>query len=158
MIAQTAATYGHGDPDERRLILRSTAEALAARTGFVSLAAELAATAVDLEGEPEAVTGELLALADRAAGRYDAAARAALRVSHLIVRREPWNPAAVLAAAEALARRTDPAAGQIATRLTAAAGAGLGWPGRYRQIVSTLRRHPDPAVAEAALDLDTGAA
>jgi hypothetical protein len=64
----------------------------------------------------------------------------------------------VLAAAEALARRTDPAAGQIALRLTASTGAALGWPGPYRQVVSTLRRHPDPTVAEAALELDTGTA
>lgn len=157
-IARAAATYGRGDSDERRMILRCTAEALTGRAGFVSLAAELAATAVDLDGEPAAVTGDLSALADRAVGRYDTAERAGGCVSALVVREQPWNPAAVLAAAEVLARRTDPAAGLIAVRLTAAAGSRLGWPGPYRRVVGTLRRHPDPAVVEAALNLDTGAA
>jgi hypothetical protein len=64
----------------------------------------------------------------------------------------------VLAAAAALARRTDPEAGLIAVHLVAPAGARLGWPGPYRHIVNSLRRHPAPAVAEAALDLDTGSA
>jgi hypothetical protein len=157
-IAQTASTYEQGDSDERRLILQSTVEALTDRAGYVSLALELTATAVDLEGEPEALKVELVSLADRAAGRYDSAVRAGDRITHLIARKEPWSPAAVLAAADALARRTDPAAGLIALRLTAAAGTRLDWPRPYRQIISTLRRHPDPAVAEAALDLDTGMA
>jgi hypothetical protein len=157
-IAQTAASYGQGDRDERRMIVTSTAEALTGRAGYVSLALELTATAVDLEGEPEALEAELASLADRATGRDDAAVRAGDCITQLIARKEPWSPAAVLVAAKALARRTDPAAGLIAVRLTAAAGARLDWPGPCRQIISMLRRHPDPAVAEAALDLDTGTA
>ena len=93
-IARTAAAYGQGDPGERRLIRRSSAEAFTGRVGFASLAAELAATAVELEGGPEAVTRELLALVERAAGRYDTAARAGDRISYLIARKEPWNPTA----------------------------------------------------------------
>jgi hypothetical protein len=157
-IAQGAAGYGRSDPDERRVILRATAGALTGRAGFVSLATDLAAAAVDLKGSPEVLTRELLALADRAADRYDAATRAGNRILLAITHKEPWRPTSVLAAAEALARRTDPAAGQIALRLTASTGAALGWPGSFRQVVSTLRRHPDPTVAEAALELDTGTA
>jgi hypothetical protein len=64
----------------------------------------------------------------------------------------------VHASATTLARRPDPEAGLIALPLVARAGRELGWPTAYRQVVRTLRRHPDPAVAEAALDVDTGAA
>ena len=157
-IAGAAASYGRGDLAARRRVLLVTADALAGRAGFACLAAELAADAADLEAAPAAVAAELLALAARVPGRRDAAARAGSRLAGQVRADEPWSPGAVLAGAELLARRPDPETGLIALGLVAAVGRELGWPASCRQVIRTLRRHPDPAVAEAALDVDTGAA
>ncbi|HEY3868751.1 MAG TPA: hypothetical protein VGM10_10395 [Actinocrinis sp.] len=157
-IAQSIMLAEPGDPGQRHEMLVTTAASLTGRAGFACLAAQIAAAAVDLDAEPDEVAGDALALADHTAERCDAAAAAGDHLASRVYRDEPWSPAAVLAAAAALARRTDPEAGLIAVHLVAPAGARLGWPGPYRHIVNSLRRHPAPAVAEAALDLDTGSA
>ena len=157
-IAGAAASYGRGDPAARRRVYLVTADTLSGKAGFACLAAELAAAAVDLEAAPDALAAQLLALAARVSGRRDAVARAGERLAGQVVQDEPWSPGAVLAATGALARWPDAEAGLIALRLAAEAGGELDWPASYRRVVRTLRRHPDPAVAEAALDVDTGAA
>jgi hypothetical protein len=154
-ITQTGLIDTWARPGERRQILVRTVEVLRGRTGYAGLAAQLAAAALDLADESETLTAQLLALADLADGRPDAASRAGERIAARLAGKEPWSSTAVLAAAEALARRADPAAGILAVRVLAASGPRLGWPGPFRLAVKSLRRHPDPAVAEAALDLDT---
>ncbi|WP_194925104.1 hypothetical protein [Catenulispora pinisilvae] len=157
-IAQAAAEVRGPDPIERRAIRTLTAQTLAERPGYARLAATLAASAMDLDAEVEEVAGELLELAAGLAGRPDAAVRAGEQLVAMVAIGEPWDPAAVLAAVEALAARDEPAAGLIATRLVGIAGARLDWPQGYRSVVGALRRHSDPAVVEEALDLDIGAA
>jgi hypothetical protein len=155
-IVQAAVAHRHGEAVLRRRVLLATADTLAARPGFARPAAQLAAGAVELEAEPDAAATQLLALADRTAGRRDAAAVAGEQLAGRLSGDEPWELGAVQAAAAALAARPDAEAGLIAVPLAAAAGRELDWPARCRQIVRMLRNHPDPAVAEAALEVDTG--
>jgi len=138
-------------------ILRATAEVLAVRTGYLHQAAELAAAAVDLDAVPEQVVDELGQLATLTAGRPGPATTAAVQLVLRIAQYDPWNPFSVLEAAKELARRPDFAAGLIATRLLAAAGPELSWPGPWRAVINTLRTHPDPDVTELALDVDLDA-
>ena len=147
----------HG-PVQRRPLLQATAQTLTDHPGYHRMVADLAAGAVGLDASADEVVRELLELADRAGGRRDSAARVGERLSQKITQSEPWNPTALLAAAEALACLDEPEAGLIAVRLLGTAGAKLGWPGPFRLAVKTLRHHPDPEVAEAALDVNTGTA
>lgn len=157
-IAQTVSAAVRHDPVERRALLRATADTLTGHPGYGRLAADLAAGAVDLNAPAGELTTELLALADRNAGRCDAAAAAGERLASQISWNEPWDPAAILEAVEALGHCGDVEAGLIAAKLLGAAGVRLRWPGPYRLAVAGLRRHGEAAVAEAALDVDTGSA
>ena len=153
-ITSATTLFGLTNQAATRTILRATAETLAVRPGYLHQAAELAATAVDLNADPERVTDELARLAQLAAGRPGPAAAAAAALLQRITHRDPWNPPSVLTAARQLASRPDPAAGLIATRLLSVAGPQLSWPGPWRAVIGTLRTHPDPDVAELALDVD----
>lgn len=144
-----------GRLDGRQVTLRAAAAVLAGHAGYVAETAALTAAAVDLAAAPADLTEQLLELAATATGRYDAAARAGDRLAGFVTGKTSWSSVSVLPALEVLAARPDPAAGVIAVRLAAAAGAERGWPEPYRRVIATLRRHADPAVAEAALDLDT---
>jgi hypothetical protein len=154
-VVRAAETSTRNDPAGRLRILSTAADTLAGHVGYVAETADLTAAAVDLSGAAAEVTDRLLNVAARAAGRYDAAVRAGDRLVGTLQRDRRWTEEAVLAAAEALARQPGPAGGLIALRLLAAAGGGLGWPRPFRRVVRTLRAHPDPLVAEAALELDT---
>jgi hypothetical protein len=157
-IALAANAIGQHDPVQRRPVLQATVHTLTGSLGYQRLILDLAAGAVELDVSADELKGQLLELVDRANGRRDAAARAGERLSQKITKNEPWNPTALLAAVEALARRDEPEAGLIAVRLVGTAGTKLGWPGPFRLAVKTLRHHPDPEVAEAALDVNTGSA
>ena len=150
------AKLDNADVAWRRAVLRATAEVLTGRVGYVSEAVQAAAASADLSGDPAAVTAQLLDLAARADSRPDAAAQIGHQLARIIATKDPWEPRSALAAADALAGRAgDAAAGIIAARVLEAGGAALGWPGPYRLALRALRRHADPAVAEAALAIDT---
>lgn len=153
-VVRAGETSTRNDRVGRRPALTTAADALADRVGYVAEAAALTAAAVDLSAGPEELTTQLLGVVSRAAGRYDAAIRAGDQLSSTVQRMRRWNEESVLAAAETLARQPDPAAGLIVVRLLATVGVTLGWPGPFRLVVRTLRQHPDPVVAEAALELD----
>ena len=155
-IAHAANAIGRDDAVQRGPVLQATVHSLTGSLGYQRLILDLAAGAVELDASADELERRLLDLVDRAGGRRDAAARAGERLAQKITRDEPWDPTALLAAAEVLARRGEPEAGLIAVRLVEAAGNTLGWPGPFRLAVRTLRHHPDPEVVEAALDLNTG--
>jgi hypothetical protein len=157
-IAQAAIALQARDLADRRALLTVTAQTLAGRPGYARLASMLSASAVDLGAAVEEVSGELLEIAAGVSGRCDAAAQAGACLADMVRTGGLWDPAAVLVAVEALIARDDPDAGLIATYLAGAAGAELGWPEGYRSAVRALRRHSEPAVVEAALDLDISAA
>jgi len=158
LIAQAAIALRTLDLADRRALLAVTAQTLAGRAGYARLASTLRASAVDLGATAEEVSGELLEIAAGVSGRCDAAAQVGATLAEMVRPGKPWDPAAVLVAVEALIARDDPDAGLIAAHLAGAAGAELGWPAGYRSAVRALRRHAAPAVVEAALDLDIGAA
>lgn len=76
-------------------------------------------------------------------------------LSSRIYQGEPLDPASFLAAASHLATDARASAGIMAVALTGAAGPKSGWHPAWREVVRTLRRHPDPDVAELALRLNT---
>ena len=158
LIAQAAIALRTRDLADRRALLAVTAQTLAGRPGYARLASTLRASAVDLGATAEEVSGELLEIAVGVSGRCDTAAQVGATLADMVRPGKPWDPAAVLTAVEALIARDDPDAGLIAAHLAGAAGAELGWPAGYRSAVRALRRHSAPAVVEAALDLDAGAA
>lgn len=142
----------------RRPLLRAASDMLRPRVGFRTLAAELAAAAVDFQAPAEVVVRDVLALAALVDGRPQPVDRAAARLSQQISARTPWDAACVLAAAQALSAASVPGAGRIAVRLLAVAGPALAWPEPYRLAASALRQHGDPDTVEAALELDTSEA
>ncbi|MEY9863344.1 hypothetical protein ABH935_008994 [Catenulispora sp. GAS73] len=158
LIAQAAIALRNRDQADRRALLTVTAQTLAGRPGYARLASTLHANAADLGASAEEVTGELLEIAAGVSGRCDAAAQVGACLADMVRPGMPWNPAAVLAAIRALIARDDPEAGLIAVHLVGAVGTELRWPAGCRSAVRALRRHSDPAVVEAALDVDTGAA
>jgi len=153
-ITRATTLIGLTNQAATRPILRAAARVLAARPGYLYQAAQLAATAVDLDADPEQVADDLRQLATLTAGRPGPATTAAAQLTDRIERCDPWNPTSVLAAARVLAGNPDPVAGLIATRLLSAAGPELSWPAPWRAVISTLRTHPEPDVAELALDVD----
>ncbi|HEY1180361.1 MAG TPA: hypothetical protein VGF17_29755, partial [Phytomonospora sp.] len=74
-----------------------------------------------------------------------------------VVSRPSASPHALWSAAEALAGRGDLAGGLFALALTeGGAGLGAGWPSAdpsWRDLLSLLRRHPEPEVRAAALEV-----
>ncbi|WP_194918131.1 hypothetical protein [Catenulispora rubra] len=158
LIAQAAITLRTRDRADHRALLAGTAQTLTGHPGYTRLASTLRASAVDLGATAEEVTGELLEIAASLSGRCDAAGQVGVCLADMVGPSMPWNPAAVLTAIRALIARDDPDAGQIAVRLVGAVGTALRWPEGCRSAVRALRRHSAPAVVEAALDLDIGAA
>jgi hypothetical protein len=81
----------------------------------------------------------------------------ARNVGRGLVARTDLSMKARTAAAQALAGRTDTAAGLLLCGLVELGGQGAGWSAPWRQLLRELRRHPSVEVRVAALDVSTGA-
>lgn len=67
-----------------------------------------------------------------------------------------WEPEALLRMAGELATRAGRAAPRVAVAMAAAAGPRRAWDTPWRDLVGSLRGHPDPAVASAARSIHPG--
>ncbi|GIG64484.1 hypothetical protein [Phytomonospora endophytica] len=133
---------------------------LAAAPDHLDAAARLLIASVDLaSADADAIAGALGPVADLFAGRPIAAFRAREDLLGAISTRRPDSPRALWSAAETLAGRGDVAGGFFALALVeGGAGFGAGWSSAdppWRGLLSRLRRHAEPEVRAAALDVFT---
>jgi hypothetical protein len=156
LAGATAAAAG------RSAALRDTAETLAgvlaADPASRPLAVDLAVAAVQWgpDGREVDQLRLLAGLADRALLAARAAAKLRQALGPLVGRLPPER---MLTAAQALAGNgarpaTQPAA-LLALTLAGRGGPAAGWPEAWRGLVRALRRHPDPDVRQAALEIVT---
>lgn len=119
------------------------AATLAEQAGYRTDALMLAVAALPRRGDLLPAARRLAALADRPAAAWQVADRlAAWLAGH-----DPGRPE-LLDTARALA--DDPAEALLAVGIASVAGARVGWPRPWRELVTALRDHPDPDVRERA--------
>jgi hypothetical protein len=152
-IAVLTASYWSqsGPTDAYRATQRAIAALLRAEPTLLPEAARRLVTALDLDapGLGEHLAELAALLADRPALAVTTADT--LR-QYGQGRRESTEH--LLTAARRLAADDGLAAGLFAVALTTA-GASLGWPAAWREVLHTLRRHPRPDVRDAALAVYT---
>lgn len=144
LVERLTAWAAHGSPGAPgRGALGAAGRALSTVDGFVPAAAALLLEAADVT-DPAGLDEVRALVADRPV----LAARLADRLGQRLdgaVEPERLRPIAV-----ALAAGPGLADGMFALAYTTT-GRRLGWPAPWRQVVGTLRQHPDPDVRDAAL-------
>ncbi|MEO3765457.1 hypothetical protein [Streptomyces sp. B5E4] len=144
----------------RRPLLRPTlhafADVLAVDDDFVPQAAVLRTVAVDLEAGAAELTAALRELAALHEGRPVLAEATAGTLAHRLDRdARPGVAEARAEAAGALTAAGGHAEGLFAVVLTKAGGTRAGWPEPWRDMLRTLRAHPQREVRDAALEVQT---
>ncbi|WJK38044.1 hypothetical protein O7608_16055 [Solwaraspora sp. WMMA2056] len=142
------------DPQTDRTAVRAAARTLAGFADLTPQTARLLAHLVPLAAPTATpVVAELAALADLVADRPVLAGRLAETLTDQVRRAEgSWEPAVLTAVVGALADRGDLAGGLFAVALVRA-GDRYGWSTPWRSPLHRLRRHPEPDVRSAALDI-----
>lgn len=141
------------DPTRRRAA-RAAAELLARHQDFTGRAVHLFLHTLDLAADADTLTRDLTRLARLLEGRPALAARTAGTLGSRLRTRvggvESFAPAA-----RSLTEDGSQAAGLFAVELTETGGRRTDWAAFWRERLRALRRHADPDVREAALDLGT---
>ncbi|MFF4501319.1 hypothetical protein [Streptomyces sp. NPDC001401] len=140
------------DGTERPEVLEAIAALLTAEPLLAGERADLLRRLVDRTEEPADLLGRLRGLAATLEGAGTAVAlhvtsRLAGGWGHAV---RPTRSAALLEAADRLARDGGTVTGLLAVRLVTATAGTLGWPDEWRSLLRTLRRHPDPDVRHLA--------
>jgi hypothetical protein len=135
-----------------RSVLRGAAAILAGHDTTVpdSLALRLQATS---PRDADLAT-DLAAIAEAAAPRRTVADRLRADLVQIVAGVPGLDPGHVIAAARTLAGTGERASGLFAVAL-ATGGTAFGWPPPWRRLLMDLRRHPDPDVRDAAIDVET---
>ncbi|MEW2520296.1 hypothetical protein [Actinacidiphila alni] len=143
--------------DTVRPVLTALAALLAAEPSLAEPRVWLLCRLADPEAGPGLspdAGGRLLALADALAGRPALAVRTAAQLrSDLMGGRTPERPDVLLDAARRCAADGGTAAGLLAVAVLDGVGVRLRWPEPWRAALRAARRHPDPDVRDAALEV-----
>ncbi|WP_314174207.1 hypothetical protein [Streptomyces winkii] len=150
-----------GDQARRRPLARRTAGRtgvlLAGHEEFVPDAARLLCSAVTLESDAETLNRQLRGIAGLHAHRPGLAWRTAeeLRRSLGPVQRPAETRERLLPVAQDLAADGGAATGLLAVTLAAGVNPASGWPEPWRELLRSIRRHDEPDVRAAALEVAT---
>ncbi|MCH6163588.1 hypothetical protein [Streptomyces marispadix] len=157
-IALTLGEQARRRPLARRHAGR-TGVLLAQYEEFVPVAARLLCSAVTLENDAETLGRQMRGIAGLHVGRPGLAWRTAgeLRRCLPAVHRPAETRERVLPVAKELADDGGTAAGLLAVTLAAAVNPASGWPEPWRELLRAIRRHDEPDVRAAALELATDA-
>ena len=146
--------------DERRRMrapINGVAAALGADRSLLDLQQRLRLGTLDW-GSPSQVRQVLLEAVGQCATRPLQTQALAARVEQALEADSAgWDPEALLRMAGELATRAGLTAPRVALAMAAAAGPRTGWKTSWRDLVLSLRDHPDPDVASAARSLYTAA-
>ena len=143
------------DRRRRRSTVNGIAAALGADRSLIDLQQRLSLGALDWRSPPE-VRRVLIEAVGKCSTRPLQAEALARRLQDAL-EADPgaWEPEPLLRMAGELATRAGVAAPRLALALAAAAGPRSGWEPRWRDLVESLRGHPEPAVALAATSVPT---
>lgn len=146
-------TYGLGAvPAVRTAVARD----LAAEPLLTDARVMLLAEAVDLRADPSSLRTALRELVAALDGRPVLAQATAADLGRRYGHGDPLpDVAAALEAVRGLAAESGPAAGLIATALTASVGRWYDWPVQWRHLLREMRRHPEADVRDAAFAVTT---
>ncbi|MFJ7203434.1 hypothetical protein ACIQWR_07865 [Streptomyces sp. NPDC098789] len=145
----------HGDGAPRAVV----AEVVAALTAYDATTAagiRLSARAFEPALPREELYDFLLLLAGAHAGRPGLVRSTTDALRAAALTEDGGTPEALHAVAGRLAATGDRTEGLFAVALLTAAGLRAHWPAAHRDLLRTLRRHPEPDVRDAALDRTTG--
>ena len=148
-------------PEEERRRLRPTANGMAAALGadrsLIDLQQRLRLRMLDWRS-PADVRRVLIEEVGRCSTRPLQSEALAERLREAL-EADPgaWEPEPLLRMAGELANRAGTTAPRLALTLAAAAGPRTGWGQPWRELVESLRSHPEPVVAAAAGSLATSA-
>ncbi|MDX3310527.1 hypothetical protein P1S61_15795 [Streptomyces sp. ME08-AFT2] len=148
---RTLTSFGHLD-GVRTEVLEAVAEQLASEPLLVAERALLLVRSVDHAREPSAVLERLQDLADALEGAgVTVAVNTANRLwTTAAFRALPQRTGTLLTAADRFARDGGIATGLLAVGLVKGAGGALGWPERWRSLLSLLRGHASADVRHEA--------
>jgi hypothetical protein len=157
-IALTLGEQARRRPVARRHAGR-TGVLLAQYEEFVPLAARLLCSAVTLENDAETLGRQMRGIAGLHVGRPGLAWRTAGELRRCLppLHRPAETRERVLPVARELAEDGGTAAGLLAVTLAAAVNPASGWPEPWRELLRAIRRHDEPDVRAAALELATDA-
>nr|MDT0665399.1 hypothetical protein [Micromonospora sp. DSM 115978] len=141
------------DRDRTVAAIEALQSALAGLPSFAATRATLAVAAVAVHDD---LARQLVSLADQLAEQPLAAAQAS-RALDTRLRVTEWEPASLLVTARTLAARDDLAAGLLALTAVRAGASRTRWAAPWRDELRRLRRHQQPAVRAAALEVFTDA-